>query len=708
MAINYYESSNRYTDPVRYFKANDPYYFEVDNIPIKQLEENSKFLKDQVDGILRNAGRFFEGEDNALSRTKFNELKPVVDGTNNTVRVLPGRYTTRVNDAYSLTPLQLISQIFDPAPIGNVTSENTDVYFTQTAKATYLSGILDRWQSYTVNNATHMNGLFERCFVYGMQDNDKASTRLETNTPDSVRPSNGTWRDQECWPGYIGSNPMSAGGNLTNTFLHELYRTMVAATLPTHGEHFRGIGILEGEFIRRWRGVTRTSIVDVPQTLEIDIPDFDEEDFFYWNENDEKVTIPDASQRIDLLFIYSKPVDQPETKIASYANGVPRTITEPTLGIVKGAGLGVHKWTSNNAVPKVFRHDLQDSEGNTSITPNPSDELSENTGFYTSASVPIRGSFPSPDDLMNLAPLLAENLSTTSVALVGQTILPVAYIVVKKTAGVNELGQTLLTDDDIIDIRPFFRTTELAYNERAGIAAATPQISLANPVVSEGHLELEKYKITTATDQKLLDLSSALVDLINIRNVEQDLTRVLHITLRTPYKLYNNVSLSEWGSPSAIGTLGRRNRGGPVLTNELFGNNYITTKTRIVSIDLAVQFRGLVGYDTSPCTLIYEYNNILPNPTQKYEVVIGGGGIGIKNGSPEGDVTITKSTVPANIRSDGALLFDTKAQRLQRPNGSLPRVIVWITGISYVGELPVQASKINNWITIDQFRSLNS
>jgi hypothetical protein len=35
MAINYFESSNRYTAPVRYFKANDPYYYEVDNIPIK-------------------------------------------------------------------------------------------------------------------------------------------------------------------------------------------------------------------------------------------------------------------------------------------------------------------------------------------------------------------------------------------------------------------------------------------------------------------------------------------------------------------------------------------------------------------------------------------------------------------------------------------------------------------------------------------------
>ena len=35
MAEKIYSDSNyRFTDPIRFFKANDPYYFEVDNIPI--------------------------------------------------------------------------------------------------------------------------------------------------------------------------------------------------------------------------------------------------------------------------------------------------------------------------------------------------------------------------------------------------------------------------------------------------------------------------------------------------------------------------------------------------------------------------------------------------------------------------------------------------------------------------------------------------
>jgi len=80
---------------------------------------------------------------------------------------------------------------------------------------------------------------------------------------------------------------------------------------------------------------------------------------------------------------------------------------------------------------------------------------------------------------------LSENLETNSIALIGQSILPIAYIRVKNSGGVPDI----LSDSDIIDIRPFFRTAELAYNERAGIAAATPQISIANPVVSEAHLD---------------------------------------------------------------------------------------------------------------------------------------------------------------------------------------------------------------------------
>ena len=498
MAINYFDSSNRYTDPVRYFKANDPYYYEVDNIPIKQLEENARFLKDQVDGLLKDKGRSFAlpGEVADLDRVRFNELRPSVDGTDSKVRVEPGRYTARINDAYTKDPLQFITQIFN----GPQTDE-TSRYRIGTAKATDVASALEKWQSKLASNATLMNGLFERVFVYGMRDNDIASDGVDSNNPNDIKNLSTFGGNTSFWPGFLGM-VHEFNGNPDSEGYYQMLRTDTRPNSPALGELFRIIGRLEVEFIRRWRGVTRTSIVDVKEALEIDIPAFDSEDFYYFDESGQKQTAQ-ANQRIDLVFIYSKAIDQTETTLPSYTNGSPRTITKPTLGIVKGAGLGVRKFLTNNSNTPESRIDLQSLEGVTLMLPNSSDELAEGTGFVTSAGTPVRGSFPSPDDLMNLAPLLAENLSTTSVALIGQSILPVAYVVVKSDASLNTNSEAILTKNDIIDIRPFFRTTELAYNERAGIAAATPQVSIGNPVVTEAHLDLVAKELRDDFNSKL-------------------------------------------------------------------------------------------------------------------------------------------------------------------------------------------------------------
>ena len=39
-----------FTQPIRYYKANDPYYYEVDNIPLRQLEENILYIKGLIEG----------------------------------------------------------------------------------------------------------------------------------------------------------------------------------------------------------------------------------------------------------------------------------------------------------------------------------------------------------------------------------------------------------------------------------------------------------------------------------------------------------------------------------------------------------------------------------------------------------------------------------------------------------------------------------
>ena len=119
-----------------------------------------------------------------------------------------------------------------------------------------------------------------------------------------------------------------------------------------------------------------------------------------------------------------------------------------------------------------------DANGNNQIS-SPTVDLRQ-TSIGTSG---VYGNFPSPDDLMNLAPYLADELQSGEKypALIGQSVLPLAYIFVRK-------GQLSITNNDILDIRPFFRTAELTYNERSGLAAANPPASLANPVVTNSDL----------------------------------------------------------------------------------------------------------------------------------------------------------------------------------------------------------------------------
>src|SRR6056300_767839 len=171
MAINYFESDNRYTNPIRYFKANDPYYFEVDNIPIKQLEENAKFLKDQVDGLIRDRNNTDRG------RASFSELRPYVNGGDSTLRVKPGRFTARINDAYTKTPLQTISQVVAPNSISHP-ALLSDRFEVETVNGSLVSAALAKWQSKLAANATLMNGLFERTFIYPMQSRQQPAASL--------------------------------------------------------------------------------------------------------------------------------------------------------------------------------------------------------------------------------------------------------------------------------------------------------------------------------------------------------------------------------------------------------------------------------------------------------------------------------------------------------------------------------------------------
>lgn len=482
----WYESNYRFTGPIRLFKANDPYFYKVDNIPLTQLEENSLFLKDQIEGLLSKE------EFTGVRREDFVELQPYVDGTNSTVRVRPGRYSARINDAYTIDPLQFITQTLD---IPNLQANSWSI---ETNIGESVSAVIEQIQSSLSEDALHMNGLAERAFLWPVQSTKFPGEFLVGPPNPNTFGSIGDYKFRVPFPGYTGQLWNTLTGNETRLLTLSDFR----GTPETID--YLGSGKAASEFIKRWRGVTRTAIVDVPEELTIEIPAFDEDEFYYIDAGNTRRLL-EASQRIDLVFIYSKSIDQESTTLASYQNGTPRTITQPVLGIVKGAGIGVSERYSQSNINATDIVDLQDSNGTPLILPHVAD-INSTAGF----SGTLKGSFPSPDDLMNLAPLLSESLEANSPALIGQSILPVAYVVVKNSAALNSQSQPIISNEDLIDIRPFFRTAELTYNERAGIAAAIPQISLANPVASEGYIDSVVQDIKRDYVQKIVNTTAAL------------------------------------------------------------------------------------------------------------------------------------------------------------------------------------------------------
>lgn len=484
-SFNFVDSQFRFTSPIRYFKANDPIYYEVDNIPLKQLHENDLWLKDQIFGLRQT-------ESEGVNRSEVNELLPYVNGYDNMVKVKPGRFSARINDAYNLTPLQIVKKL---------SYSGVDEFNTWQVAGISSPGLQEILEAFKQAVALNLNGLSERAFAKLSFLPDLADTTYSNADKPKIDVIVGLESKfgQPPYPG-VGATLWS---NFTDVrypnLLSTYYRVKQYETDETLSVGFAKLGLAETAFIKKWRGVARTAIVDVPEELSIEIPEFNPQDHFYYNSQGVK-TFTNATQRIDLVFIYSKPIDVSSTTIPKFVNGSPTTITSPQLGIVYGAGLGIdfkgspeknQPILSPAGIDKGLFPNTDNStlaDGTIKMLSHFGDESGSNTGFSGS----IKGSFPSPDDLMNIAPLLDEDLSSSNIALIGQSVLPVAYVVVKRQAQRNlDDGTPIIEKSDLIDIRPFFRTTELTYNERAGLAAAVPAPSIANPIVTQAELDYE-------------------------------------------------------------------------------------------------------------------------------------------------------------------------------------------------------------------------
>jgi len=478
----YEESVFRFTDPVRLFKANDPYYFEVDNIPLKQLQENCLWLKDQ---IRRDVIKISN-----VKRADIEELRPYASGGDRIVRVKPGRFTARINDASTKKPLAYLKKILG-LEVGEVdvyeaALPNPGTFTTETVGGVnaLLVDALNSFKDKLSESSLGLNGLGERSFTWPVV------------SPDRPVDQNGVTVSIQADSGALGYESPGTGQTsqlvpmiITEALVWAKARNSIAdrMTLTTYDytDPFNGFAMLpktESFFTRAWRGVARTAIVDVSEELTIEVPNFSDDDFNYIDENGNEVGVNNVYNRVDMVFIYSKPVDASSTTVLRGSGK--EVITRPTLGIVRGAGIKANLEGTVNYAEEYLESTGDDHK----IMASPGDTENENMGFLAASAndiaFDVRGSFPSPDDLLNIAPLISEQLENDAFELVGQSILPVAYVWVTR-------GSSVVSRTDVVDIRPLFRTAELTYNERAGIAAAMPQLSLANPAVGKAQMDYE-------------------------------------------------------------------------------------------------------------------------------------------------------------------------------------------------------------------------
>ncbi len=493
----YNESTFRFTDPVRLFKANDPYYFEVDNIPLKQLQENCLWLKDQ---IRRDVIKISN-----VKRADIEELRPYASGGDRIVRVKPGRFTARINDASTKKPLAYLRKILG-LEVGEVdvfeaALPNPGTFSTESVAGVnaLLVEALDSFKDKLAEDSLALNGLGERSFTWPVVSPDRpvdqngVAVSVQSDSGALGYESPGTGRASSLVPMIITEALVWA--KAINSTADRVTLTTYDYTDPFNG--FATLPKTESFFVRAWRGVARNAIVDIPEELTIEVPNFDNDDFNYIDENGNEASVDNVYNRIDMVFIYSKPIDASSTTVLKGSGK--EVITRPTLGIVRGAGIKANLEGTSN-----YSEEYLESTGDDhKIMASPGDTENENLGFIAASAndiaFDVRGSFPAPDDLLNIAPLISEQLESDAFELIGQSILPVAYVWVTR-------GSSVVSTTDVIDIRPLFRTAELAYNERTGIAAAMPQLSLANPAVGKAQMDYEMQRQYNEVNSRLNNL----------------------------------------------------------------------------------------------------------------------------------------------------------------------------------------------------------
>ena len=216
---------------------------------------------------------------------------------------------------------------------------------------------------------------------------------------------------------------------------------------------------------RRGFGIGRTALVRFPKINGVDqFVTFDS-----WKDGDFEGDAPQG--RLDLVFIRGN---------ASFDS-----MSVPTLGTIKGGGLtSAFNKEANGTRWEDWQSGTVGKKGKTTGTGN-EDIPANSHGREGLVLEPEFGTIPLPDDLINFAVWNADSVLSdyiTNNANNGAAFgLPICYVFVPNG---YRSGDKILPDW-IIDIRDFFRTTELTIDERQAIMATTKKPSFSNPFVTE-------------------------------------------------------------------------------------------------------------------------------------------------------------------------------------------------------------------------------
>lgn len=349
---------------IRYYKSSDPYYYEVDNLPLQDLVENDKVLEEAILAIAPWGGGSSGG---GAGRTVLQRLRDFAKRAKSKLvklRALKGPAMSVVG-----------REGFDDL-LPYVSGDDGRVYVTQGSFISRTGNApLSNMGLKEYNGPRQADGTDNQTAIKAAQSSLNYPARMET----FYFPTLGTGEDQSV---------------LISTFDADDF---VAAA-----------------------GDTRTALA-----------------------------------RYDLLFVAGTDA--------------------PVLGVVKGAGI------LGGEVGNRFAGADGDIQSNNYDSDPAAPENAASVGKHPFESGAYQmGAYPLPDDLYNRAEEIINGAISSSDD-DASFCIPLCYILVP--AGHQE-GNTVV-DQQIADVRPFFRSTELTLDERQALAVAEPKIDITNPVASQ-------------------------------------------------------------------------------------------------------------------------------------------------------------------------------------------------------------------------------